>query len=381
MSLKVLAVTGSRADWGLLSTFFTKMEADSFFDLHICATGQHTLQSGFSSLDLIKAHMFTNLHIVPLDLPDDSQKSTAQALGDLTIKSAALLDEIAPDVLVVLGDRYEIVSFVQAALLLNIPVAHLCGGDTTEGAIDEQIRHAVTKFSHLHFVTNSESEERVKRMGENPDHIFNVGSPGLDLIASTEFLSKAEFFSRINFEPREYNFMVTYHPVTLEQQSEIECMQMLEALDELGDDFGFIITGSNADPGVQDIDMMTRVFSKSHSNACFHTSLGSFLYFNALHHCNGVIGNSSSGLYEAPSFGIPTINIGNRQKGRLKASSVIDCVAEKKQIKDTVMQVLDIDYSDVKNPYGDGNTSEAIIDVLRNFDWTKSLVQKSFFNN
>lgn len=374
----ITVVSGTRADWGLLSPVCKALHEDPAFTLRLVVTGQHMMKNA-NSIAAIEGEGFTiNAQVdMQLDGEDDTLEIT-KSMGHAIIGMAQELEANRPDLLMILGDRYEILSVVQAALIAKIPVAHICGGDVTEGAMDDAIRHAMTKLSHIHFVTNADAEQRVIQMGENPDHVHCVGNPGLDHIHAMEFMTRDEFFDSIAFKPRAKNIIVTFHPVTLESDSLDQCQAMLNALGAQGDDIGIIITGSNADPQGQKITAMVKEFAANHENACFHESLGSLRYLNALQHLDAVVGNSSSGLYEAPSFGIPTVDIGNRQQGRLKASSVIECAAMQKDISNAITKALQAPRGDKTSPYGDGHAAEKIVQALRNIEDAQGLCRKQF---
>lgn len=378
MPLKVCAVTGSRADWSLLTVPLALMRDDEAFDLQLVATGQHLVPGSGDTLQAIKAEGFRVAAEVDMLLAADTPAAIAKSMGLALIGFADLLEQLQPDLLLVLGDRYEILPPVQAALVARVPVAHLCGGDVTEGAIDDAIRHAITKMAHLHFVTNAEARDRLFGMGEDPARVHLTGSPGLDRLRLTVPMERDAFFTAVGLEPHPRTLLVTFHPVTLEMDSERQCVEMLAALDALGPEVGLIFTGSNADPGGQAIDRMITAFTVGPRNACFHPSLGSERYANALRHVDAVVGNSSSGLYEAPGFGIPTINIGNRQKGRLRAHSVIDCPPERTAIRTAIERGLAGDWRGTVNPYGDGFAAERIVAVLKALDDPPTLLRKTF---
>ena len=374
---KITVVSGGRADWGLLSPVCRALRDDPAFDLRIVATGQHAMNGG-ATAKVIENEGFAVGALVNMGLSaDDSAAAITAAMGKGIIGFASEFEDNRPDLLLILGDRYEILGAVSAALIAKIPVAHLCGGDVTEGAMDDAIRHAMTKMSHLHFVTNEDAKLRVIQMGENPEHVHCVGNPGLDHIHDMEKMSKEEFFASIGFEAHEKNIMVTFHPVTLEENSLEQCGAMLRVLDLL-DGVGIIITGSNADPEGQKITDMVKGYAENTSDACFHESLGSARYLNALRHVDAVVGNSSSGLYEAPSFGVPAVNIGSRQQGRLKAPSVIDCGAGEDEIFAAVQKAMTMPRGTGENPYGDGHAVEKIIDILKNTECSKGLCKKVF---
>lgn len=378
MSIEILAVTGTRADWGLLYPVVKRLRDDPDFDLRLAVTGQHLMEGSAKSLQIIEEQGFEIAHKVDLDITGDEQRDIAHALGQAVAGFGDLLSARKPDYMMVLGDRYEILGPVQAALIFGVPIIHLCGGDTTEGAIDEQIRHAITKMSHLHFATTREAEARVLQMGENPEYVYNVGSSGLDMVAEVPLMERVSLFKKIGFTARPKNLLITFHPVTLEEDSQAQCAEMLAALESLGPDYGLIFTGSNADAQGKKLTQMVKDFAGAHDNAVFHESLGSQLYIQALRQVEAVVGNSSSGLYEAPSFNIPTINIGERQSGRLKAESVLDCAPERAAIAETITRGLALDLSHIVNPYGDGKASERIIASIKKIEKPASLRVKRF---
>lgn len=380
MHLKICAVTGSRADWSLLSVALQSIGRDPDFEVVLAVTGQHLAPGPDGSVRDIEADGFTIDAKVETLLASDGSASTAKAMGLGLIGFADALERLCPDLLIVLGDRYEVLAAVGAALVARLPVAHLCGGDVTEGAMDEAIRHSITKMSHLHFVTNDESARRVRQLGEDPRRIHVVGSTGLDRIRLTPVLEQKAFFDAIGFTPRRRNLLVTFHPVTLGEDSSAQCDALLAALDRLGSDTGLIFTGANSDPGHLDIMRKVESFVAGRKNALLRPHLGPKLYYSAMEHVDAVVGNSSSGVYEAPSFKVPTVNIGDRQKGRLRAASVIDCAPTESAIHTAIAQAYDLDCSAVANPYGDGRASERIVAVLKGLTDPRSLLKKAFFD-
>jgi UDP-N-acetylglucosamine 2-epimerase (non-hydrolysing)/GDP/UDP-N,N'-diacetylbacillosamine 2-epimerase (hydrolysing) len=293
---------------------------------------------------------------------------------------ADALERLKPDLMVILGDRFEILAAAQAAMVAKIPIAHIAGGDITEGAYDESIRHSLTKMAHLHFATNEASARRIRQLGENPAHVYNVGSPGIDQIKRMKLLSKEELEHDLSFAFRKKNLLITFHPVTLDETgSEEQFRELLSALEELGQEVGLIFTKSNADNHGRILHRMTEEFVKSRHNAAMYTSLGQLRYLSVMSHVDMVVGNSSSGLYEAPSFKIPTVNIGDRQRGRLQASSVINCPPKKEQIVSAIQTAFEMDCSQTVNPYGDGNSSKRIKDIIKGIPDYKKLLKKRFF--
>jgi len=315
-------------------------------------------------------------------------QSTARAMSKAQIEITKILSEIKPDLILVLGDRYEILSAVISALLCNVPVAHVHGGEVTTGAFDDAIRNAITKMSHLHFVATANSRNRVIQMGEIPANTFNFGGLGVDAIQELNLLSKEEVEEELGMKFGAKNLLVTYHPETISKISPIEQIQvLLEAL-SLKKEINLIFTGVNADPGSDEISRAINQFVQSNSNSRLYASLGQRLYLSTLLYCDGVVGNSSSGILEVPSFKKATINIGSRQLGREMAESVINCELESGSIRKSIDKIYSKNFemvlSEVSNPYGKGGASSKIFEEIKKFDLS-NLVIKSFhdlgFNN
>lgn len=380
MPLKICAVTGGRADWGLLSVPLLLLRDDPAFDLSVVVTGQHMVPGAGDTGAVIEAEGFSITARVDMALTADTPVGITRSLGVGTQGFADVLDRLRPDLMLVLGDRYELLAVVQAALLARIPVAHLCGGDLTEGAMDDAIRHAVTKMSHLHFVTTEEAARRVRQLGEDPRNIHCVGSSGLDRVRLTPRLSRADFLASVDLPELDRFLVVTYHPETLATDPLAGCRELLSALAALPANVGLLFTGVNADPGGQAVTQAIHRFVAERPLSRLYASLGAQRYFSALTHAEAVVGNSSSGLYEAPSFGIPTVNIGDRQGGRIRAVSVIDCLPERDAILAALEQAATMDCSAVENPYGDGYASERIRAVLKGMDNPQRLLKKHFFD-
>lgn len=375
--MRILAVTGTRADWGLLAPVLELIREDVRFDLRLMVTGQH-LEPDSRSVQAIHEEGFVIDYQVDMQLgEDDGPASLADSMGRALSGTGSVLAEAQPDLVLVLGDRYEILAVASAAVLARVPLAHLCGGDLTEGAMDDAIRHAVSKLSALHFVSNEEAAARVRQLGEDPGRVHCVGSPGLDRIRLHEPLSRETFFRELGIAPRERNLLITFHPPTLSADAEAQCEVMLTALSSFPE-VGMIFTGSNADPGGRVIDTAVREFAKRNDNAVFCASLGSRRYFAALAHVDAVVGNSSSGLYEAPSFAVPTVNIGDRQARRPRSASVIDCAADAGEIRSAIERAFELDCSGVVNPYGDGRAAERIVERLAAIECPERLIRKSF---
>ena len=376
--LRIMVVSGSRADWGYLSVPLALLRDDSSFALSLVVTGQHLDIASGNSASVIADDGFTIAARVAMTPEGDSPQAVTSAMGNGLAGFSDVIAALKPEVMLLLGDRYETLVAATAAMMARVPIAHLAGGDITEGAIDDAIRHAISKMAHLHFPTNTEAAKRLARLGENPAHIHAVGSTGLDRLLKVRRLARDDFFARIGFTPRRRNLLVTLHPVTLDPDPHRDAEAALEALHELGDEFGIIFTGSNADAGGITLTDRIKDFIQAHENAALHPSLGTELYVNAMAHCDAVLGNSSSGLYEAPSLKVPTVNVGTRQDGRLRATSVIDCEGTPDAIHSAIARALILDCSATVNPYGDGHAAERIVMVLKQIGDPASLLRKRF---
>lgn len=369
---RIAVVTGSRADYGLLRGILARLNAADDVTLSVIACGMHLVPRFGETWKIIEADGFPIAAKIDLALDDDRAETIARGTGIGVSGFAEALPKLAPDVLVVLGDRYEVLAASVAATLLNIPIAHIHGGEITAGAFDDAIRHAITKMACLHFVAAEPYRRRVIQMGEQPDFVFNVGAPGLDLADSTPTLTRAELFAKLGIGGPERFLLVTLHPTTA--QPEADAANVTALLGALADieDRSFIFTGVNADPGYRAIDDAIRRFVAARPDrAHLFTSLGSERYWSALRLADAVVGNSSSGILEAPAVGVPTINIGDRQKGRLRAASIIDCPADSHLILASLRSIFEgrfrPDPAHVP-PYGRGGASEAIAGTLRKIE-------------
>ena len=380
---KVCVVTGTRAEYGLLYWLLKEIEADKELELQLIATGMHLSPEFGLTYKEIEKEFKINKKIEML-LSSDTSVGISKSMGLAQISFAESYDELKPDIVIVLGDRYEIFSATSAAMIARIPIAHIHGGEKTEGAFDESIRHSITKMSHLHFTATEEYKNRVIQLGEHPSRVFNVGGMGIENIKRLKLLSKDEFEKSIEFKLNSKNILVTFHPVTLENSTAKEqFQQLLDAIDEL-EDTNIIFTKANSDTDGRVINQMIDeyVTKNSHKSIVF-TSLGQLRYLSALQYVDAVVGNSSSGLAEAPSFKIGTINIGDRQKGRIKASSVIDCEPNKDSILNSFEKLYSKEFQETLkttiNPYGDGYASKKIVEILKNVD-LKNILKKSFYD-
>jgi len=381
---KICVITGSRAEYGLLSGLMAAIKYDNTLQLQIIATNMHLSPEFGYTYREIEQDGFVIDKKVEMLLSSDSSNGITKSVGLATIGFADAYDDLKPDLIVVLGDRYEILSAVTAALFYKIPVAHLHGGEITEGAYDDAIRHAITKMSHLHFTSTESYRNRVIQLGESPERVFNVGAIGVENIDKIKLLSKSELEDSLGFKFGNKSLLVTFHPVTLEHETaNEECENLLFALSEL-ENFNIIFTLPNSDTDGRIIMKLIKDFVSLHNDRSIaFTSLGKVRYLSALQYVTAVIGNSSSGIIEAPSFGIPSLNIGDRQKGRIAAESVIHCETSKNEIKTGIESVLSEKVRTLAkktvNPYHKENTTANILKVIKNFPLNK-IIQKSFYN-
>ena len=380
---KICVVTGTRAEYGLLYWLMKEIDADPDLELQIIATGMHlSPEFGLTYKEIEKD--FTITKKIEMLLSSDTSIGISKSMGLAQISFAESFAELKPDIVAVLGDRYEILSAVSAAMIARIPIAHMHGGETTEGAFDESMRHSITKMSHLHFTAAEEYRRRVIQLGEHPERVYNVGGMGIENIKRLKLLDKEALEESINFKLGKKNVLVTFHPVTLENSTAASQFQeLLDTLDTLKGT-RIIFTKANSDTDGRIINQMIDEYvARSKDTSVAFTSLGQIRYLSALQFMDAVVGNSSSGLLEAPSFKIGTINIGDRQLGRLKAQSIIDCKAENKSIERAFEKLYSDEFQEslnnIQNPYGEGMASEKIINILKKADMS-SMVKKSFYN-
>ena len=377
--IKICVVTGSRADYGLLQWTMKAIEEHSNLDLSVCVTGMHLSNEFGLTYEQIEEDGFKIDENIEILLSSDTSVGITKSIGLGLIGFADFYERTKPDWVLILGDRFEILSAATAAMIARIPIAHCHGGETTEGAVDEAIRHSITKMSHLHFTSTIEYKNRVIQLGEQPSMVHSVGAFGIESINKLKLLTKRELEQSMGFKLDGLIFLVTYHPVTLEERMAEEQFRNLLMTLEMFTKVRVIFTKSNADAEGRIINTMIDDFAKKHSsNTKIFSSLGQLRYLSAVKYCNVVIGNSSSGLIEVPSFNKPTVNIGDRQKGRIKADSVISCGATKIEIKKAIDLALSSEHQKkiqkTKNPYGSGNVSEKVINTL-----IKTSVEKILF--
>ena len=367
-SRKVCVVTGTRAEYGLLRWVIAGIRDSAVLELQLIVTGMHLSPEFGLTVREIEADGFCIDRKVEMLLSSDTPVGVTKSMGLGLVGFADAFSELQPDLLLVLGDRFEIFAAAAAALIARIPIAHIHGGESTEGLIDESIRHSITKMSHLHFVAAEPYKNRVIQLGEDPCRVFQVGGLGTDNILNIELLDRPSLEAALQFRLLRTNFLITFHPVTLETSTSSEQTdQLLAALHELKDT-GLIFTMPNADTDSRAISQKINDFCAANKNAKAFTTLGQLRYLSCLRHFDGVIGNSSSGLLEVPSFRKATINIGDRQKGRLKAESVIDCEPYCDAILSAIQTSTSLDFAkrllNVENPYGKGGASAAIVAKL-----------------
>jgi GDP/UDP-N,N'-diacetylbacillosamine 2-epimerase (hydrolysing) len=379
---KICVVTGTRAEYGLLRRLLLILKNDPQIELQLVVTGSHLSPSHGMTIDEIESDGFVPIAKLSVDLSDDSKLATVKAMANVTSQIAETLSSLKPDVVVLLGDRYEILATAQAALILDIPVAHIHGGEITSGAFDDSIRHAITKMSSLHFVAAQEYAKRVVQLGEQPGSVFNVGSLGVENALASELMNKSDLSKALNVELKNPILLVTYHPTTRSTMSVTEEIdQVLSALENLSY-CTIVFTGVNADPGNAEVSTRIAKFvQRDPKLRSLHASLGQNKYLSLLNLCDVVIGNSSSGIIEAPAFGKPTINIGNRQDGRLRANSIIDVGVTKQEIQTAIETALSPNWRErcaqTVSSYKLSNTAQLIADTLKNEELS---LRKTFFD-
>ncbi|MGP1462240.1 UDP-N-acetylglucosamine 2-epimerase [Tannerella sp.] len=381
---KVCVVTGTRAEYGLLSRLMHLIQADHDLTLQIIATNMHLSPEFGLTYKEIEADGFTIDKKVPMPKLADTSNGIVKSMAVELSSIADAYEELRPDLIVILGDRYEMLIAATAALVYKIPIAHIHGGEITEGAFDDAIRHAITKMSHLHFTSTEEYCRRVIQLGEQPDRVFYVGSLGVENIKKITLMGKDEIEKSLGFELNKKTVIATYHPVTVTKgNNRIEMDEFLTALDE-EKNIRILFTMPNSDTGGAYISEKINEFvARNKERAIAFTSLGVKRYLSAMSHVAAVIGNSSSGIIEVPSLGIPTLNIGDRQKGRVICDSIISCHSNKDSIRNGLKKVLSEEMAEiakeVRNPYEKENTAQSIFNVIKSYS-LNNLTQKSFYN-
>lgn len=382
MTQKICIVTGTRAEYGLLYNVALQVKNDPELELQLLVTGSHLSPEHGLTVNQIVEDGFEVTKAIDIEL-SSSKLGVAKSLGLATSSFATAFDELKPDIVVLLGDRYEILGVAQAAMILNIPIAHIHGGEVTEGAMDEAIRHSITKMAHIHFTAAEVYRKRVIQLGESPDRVFNVGAPGLDNIKNLNLMNTDELASSLGISLNNEIFAVTFHPVTLENDSGLKELENLLGVLSTYKATSIIFTMPNADPDNDKISQRINNFVEQHANAHSFASLGQLRYLSLLNVARVTIGNSSSGIIEAPFLKTPTVNIGSRQKGRLMSASIINCTASTEEISKAINLAISEEFqskvSTTKSVYGDGNSSTRITQKLKNCGAQKLLL-KPFYD-
>ena len=381
MSRKISVVTGSRADYGLLRWVMQGIKDDPELNLQVIATGMHLSPIFGLTHKVIEEDGFRIDAKVEILGSSDSPAAIAESMALALAGTAKAFSELKPDLVVVLGDRFEIFAATAAALVFKIPVAHLHGGETTEGAFDEAFRHSITKMSHLHFVATDEYRSRVIQLGENPKNVYLVGGVGIDSIKNLPLLSREELEAQLGIKFGAKSLLITFHPVTLDAESpEHQMKELLAALSHLNDTT-LIFTIPNADTGGHVLIRMIEEFVGQNENAKVFTSLGQLKYLSCISYVDGVVGNSSSGITEVPTFKKGTINVGDRQLGRIQAASVINCEPKENDIKRAIKTLYSPEFKSnlaaTENPYGEGGASARVVKTLKEFS-LEGIIKKTF---
>ena len=380
---KICIITSSRADYGLLRNLIKKLYKSKKFKYHLSITGTHlSFRHGYTLNEILKDKIPVNSKLGILNF-NDSDLGVSKSFSKGVIKFSKLFQKLKPDIIIILGDRFEIFSVAVAATLNKIPIAHIHGGEETVGAIDNVIRHSITKMSHIHFTSTKHYKNRIIQMGENPKYVFNVGALGLEDIRNFDFKPKEYFEKKYNIKFKKKTILVCFHPITLEPRMEKSYVKIILSSLKNFKNINIIFTSPNVDKGYKNIDDKIRIFSKKRKNCFYIKSFGRDDFLSCVKLSSLILGNSSSGIIEAPSLKTISINLGERQKGRIKSNSVIDSKISKQVIEKLIKKYL---YKKVEknknyfyNPYFQRGSSEKILKVLENID-TKKILKKPFFN-
>jgi GDP/UDP-N,N'-diacetylbacillosamine 2-epimerase (hydrolysing) len=381
---KICIFTGSRAEYGLLRGVIQEIQAAETLQLQILASGMHLSPEFGMTIQEIQADGFEPDETVEILLSSDSPTAICKSMGLAMIGYGEAIERLRPDMALLLGDRFETFCMAAAAQVCRVPLAHIHGGETTEGAIDEAFRHSITKMSHLHFASCEAYRQRIIQLGEDPDRVFNVGALGVENIRRISLMARGELSESIGFNLEKPYFLVTFHPVTLEKSaSEGQFQSLLDALDAFPE-FNVIFTKANADTDGRVINRLIDEYAEKRPERCLAvSSLGVHRYLAAMKYATAVIGNSSSGIVETPSFKIPTVNIGDRQKGRVKAESIIDCPPVKAAIVRALRIALSPEFrlsaQGLKNPYEKNDTAKTILEILKHSD-LDNICKKRFYD-
>lgn len=385
MKKRICVITGTRAEYGLLKPVISRIEEEDELSLQLIVTGTHLSHEFGLTYEEIEKDGFTHNEKVEILLSSDTPTGIAKSMGLVLISFSEVYQRIKPDMIIILGDRYEMFAATAAAIVCRIPVAHLHGGETTEGAFDEAFRHSITKMSTLHFTSTEQYRKRVIQLGEVPETVFNVGALGVENVKKVDLLDLKELGDQIQFSLEGEFALVTFHPVTLEEHSaENQFNEVLKALSNVKD-MKIIFTKANSDTDGRIVNSLIDEYVSQNKERCiaFH-SMGIKRYLSAMKFCSMVIGNSSSGIIEAPTFRIPTINIGDRQKGRIQAASIINCDPVSKDIIDSIKHARTNEFrkalKNLTNPYEGENTSKNIVDIVKNSLKNNINLKKKFYD-
>jgi GDP/UDP-N,N'-diacetylbacillosamine 2-epimerase (hydrolysing) len=385
MNKKICILTATRAEYGLLKPVIKKLRLDKSFDARLAVTGAHLSEDFGMTWQEIEQDKIPIEIKIDILTAENTKAGTSVEMANALIKFTDYFQTSRPDMLLLLGDRYETLAVAISAMNLNIPIIHLYGGETSEGAADEGIRHAITKLSYLHLTSTESYRQRVIQLGESPDRVFTVGALGVENILNESLISKKELENKLEFYLDMPYGLVTFHPVTLEDDyAENQINELLMACEEQKN-MKYIFTRANADANGKKINRIIEKFTKKHNRMILVSSLGMINYLSAMKYCTLVMGNSSSGIIEAPSFKVPTINIGDRQRGRIQAESVINCLPIKEDIIKSMNKALSTEFQNslenVVNPYGNQDTSDKIVSIIKEIMIIKTVnLKKKFYD-
>jgi UDP-hydrolysing UDP-N-acetyl-D-glucosamine 2-epimerase len=381
---KIGVFTGTRAEYGLLYWVMKGLQLEKNIDFQLFVGGMHLSREFGFTVEQIEADGFNITERLDFLLSSDSSEAIAKSMALALMSASEAFNRHRPDLLVILGDRFEAMAIAQAAMILRVPIAHIHGGETTEGVIDEAVRHSISKMAHLHFSATESYRKRVIQLGEHPDRVFNFGAPGIDSIKQLKLLDREELSADLGFKLNEPYFVVTFHPVTLMDGGDSGALvNLISALNHYPN-YKVLVSYPNADADNGElIKILDAYYQNNKDRVLLLRSLGQLRYLSALKHCKAALGNSSSGLIEAPSFGIPTLNIGDRQKGRLAGATVLSCDSTKSSITEGLCTILSSEFMEVcareKNPYGIGRASQKIVSKLVSHP-LNGLVKKQFYD-
>lgn len=382
---KVCIVTGTRAEYGLLKPVISKVHKSDELELQLVVTGMHLSTEFGLTYREIEEDGYPIAFKVEMLLGSDTSVGITKSMGVELIGFADCFEVTKPDIVVILGDRYEMLIAASAAMTARIPIAHIGGGELTEGLVDEAVRHSITKMSHLHFTAVEEYRKRVIQLGESPATVYNVGSLGVENAKTVDLIQRKELEDMLGFQFKFPTIMITYHPVTLENATAKKQFEEIINVIDRHKEISVVFTKANADIDGRIINEMIDDYVKINRDRCReYTSLGQRKYLSALQYCDAVVGNSSSGIIEVPSFRIPTVNIGDRQRGRVRAESVIDCGNDRGQIETALQEALSSEFrnkvANVKNPYEGKKTSEEIVKIIGKAVYDGIDIRKKFYD-